>query len=69
MASRDGDLQAYDSGQAVEHAGRVPAWRLFDDDTLAQRSDQARAEALAELNQAFFASEVAVWTKGPPQRE
>ncbi|MET0489654.1 MAG: hypothetical protein ABW143_05410 [Acidimicrobiales bacterium] len=69
VASRDGDLQAYDSGQAVEHAGRVPAWRLFDDDTLAQRSDQARAEALAELNQAFFASEVAVWTKGPPQRE
>src|SRR5262245_27842484 len=64
VASRDGDLLAYDSGQAFEHAGRVPASRLFDDDTLAQRSEQARAEALAELNQEFFAVEVAAWTRG-----
>ena len=32
VATRDGDLLAYDSGEAVEHAGQVPASRLFDDD-------------------------------------
>jgi hypothetical protein len=60
-ASRDGDLLAYDAGEAVEHAGRVPASRLFDDDDLTEKS---RVEALADLNQAFFAHEVASWTRG-----
>ena len=32
VASRDGDLVAYDAGEVVEHAGRVPTSRLFDDD-------------------------------------
>jgi len=61
VASRDGDLLAYDSGEVFEHAGRVPASRLFEDDDLAERS---LVEALADLNQAFFAHEVAGWTKG-----
>jgi hypothetical protein len=64
MASRDGDLLAYDSGEAFEHAGRIPASRLFDDDDLTRRSAKARVDALADLNQAFFAYEVAGWTKG-----
>jgi hypothetical protein len=64
VASRDGDLLAYDSGDAFRHAGRVPASRLFDDDDLTQRSAKARVDALADLNQAFFAHEVASWTKG-----
>jgi hypothetical protein len=63
VASRDGDLLAYDSGEFFEHAGRVPASRLFDDD-LAERSEKARVDALADLNQAFFANEVAAWTRG-----
>jgi hypothetical protein len=37
VASRDGDLLAYDSGEVFEHAGRVPASRLFDDE-VAERS-------------------------------
>ncbi len=32
VASRDGDLVAYDAGEVFEHAGRVPTSRLFDDD-------------------------------------
>ena len=64
VASRDGDLLAYDSGEAFEHAGRIPASRLFDDDDLAERSEKARVDALADLNQAFFSHEVASWTKG-----
>ena len=63
MASRDGDLVAYDAGEAVEHAGRVPASRLLDDD-LTGRSPKALVDALAERNQAFFAHEVAAWTRG-----
>jgi hypothetical protein len=63
VATRDGDLLAYDSGEAFEHPGRVPASRLFDDD-LAERSEKARLEALADLNRAFFAHEVAGWTRG-----
>jgi hypothetical protein len=39
VASRDGDLVAYDSGEVVEHAGRVPTSRLFDHD-LTGRSPQ-----------------------------
>jgi hypothetical protein len=31
VVSRDGDLVAYDTGEVVEHAGRVPTSRLFDD--------------------------------------
>jgi hypothetical protein len=64
VASRDGDLLAYDGGEFFEHAGRVPASRLFDDDDLAERSEKTRVDALAALNQAFLAHEVAAWTKG-----
>jgi hypothetical protein len=63
VASRDGDLLAYDSGEFFEHVGRVPASRLFDDD-LAERSEKTLVDALADFNQAFFAHEVAAWTKG-----
>jgi hypothetical protein len=64
VASRDGDLVAYDAGEVVEHAGRVPASRLFDDDDLTGRSPKALVDALAHRNQAFFGHEVAGWTKG-----
>jgi len=64
VASRDGDLLAYDSGEFFQHAGRVPASRLFDDDDFADRSEKVRVDALADLNQEFFAHEVAAWTKG-----
>ena len=63
VASRDGDLVAYDAGEVVEHAGLVPTSRLFDDD-LTGRSAKALEDALADLNQAFFAHEVAGWTGG-----
>jgi hypothetical protein len=63
VASRDGDVLAYDGGEFFEHAGRVPASRLLDDD-LAERSEKARRDALADLNQQFFAHEVAAWTRG-----
>jgi hypothetical protein len=63
VASRDGDLLAYDSGEVFEHAGRVPASRLFDDD-LTGRSPKTLVDALADRNQAFFAHEVAAWTRG-----
>ena len=61
MASRDGDLLAYDRSEFFEYAGRVPTSRLLDDDDL---TEQARVKALADLNQAFFAQEVAGWTRG-----
>jgi hypothetical protein len=64
VASRDGDLLAYDGGEVFEHAGRVPASRLFDDDDVAERSEKARVDALADLNRVFFAHEVAAWTRG-----
>ena len=63
VASRDGDLVAYDAGEVVEVAGRVTTSRLFDDD-LTGRSPKALVDALAERNQAFFAHEVASWTRG-----
>jgi len=63
VASRDGDLLAYDAGEAFEHAGRVPTSRLFDDD-LTLRSPKTLMDALADRNQAFFAHEVASWTRG-----
>ena len=40
MASRDGDLLAYDRGEFFEYARRVPTSRLLDDDDL---TEQARA--------------------------
>ena len=63
VASRDGDPVAYDAGEVVEPAGHLPTSRLFDDD-LTRRSPTALVEALAERNQAFFAHEVASWTRG-----
>jgi hypothetical protein len=63
VASRDGDLVAYDAGEVVEPAGHLPASRLFDDD-LTGWSPKALVEALADRNQAFFAHEVAAWTRG-----
>jgi hypothetical protein len=63
VASRDGDLLAYDAGEVFEHAGRVPASRLFDDD-LTGRSPKTLVDALADRNQTFFAHEVAEWTRG-----
>jgi hypothetical protein len=63
VASRDGDLVAYDAGEVFEHAGRVPTSRLFDDD-LTGRSPKTLVDALADRNQQFFAHEVAAWTRG-----
>jgi hypothetical protein len=63
VASRDGDLVAYDAGEVVEHAGHLPTSRLFDED-LTGRSPKALVDALADRNQAFFAHEVASWTRG-----
>jgi hypothetical protein len=63
VASRDGDLVVYDAGEVVEVAGRVPTSRLFDDD-LTGRSPKTLVDALADRNQAFFAREVASWTRG-----
>jgi hypothetical protein len=63
VVSRDGDLVAYDAGEVVELAGRVPASRLFGDD-LTGRSPKTLVDALADRNQAFFAHEVAAWTRG-----
>jgi len=61
VASRDGDLVAYDAGEVVELAGHLPTSRLFDDD-LTGRSPKTLVDALADRNQAFFAHEVASWT-------
>ena len=63
VASRDGDLVAYDAGEVVARAGSVPTSRLFDDD-LTGRSPKTLVDALADRNQAFFAHEVASWTRG-----
>ena len=63
VASRDGDLVAYDAGEVFEHTGLVPTSRLFDDD-LTGRSPKTLVDALADRNQAFFAHEVAGWTGG-----
>jgi hypothetical protein len=63
VASRDGDLVAYDAGEVVEQAGRAPTSRLFDDDHTG-RSPKTLMDALADRNQAFFAHEVAAWTRG-----
>ncbi len=63
VASRDGDLVAYDAGEVVEHPGRVPASWLFDHD-LTGRSPKTLVDALADRNQAFLAHQVANWTRG-----
>ena len=63
VASRDGDLVAYDAGEMFEPAGRVPTSRLFDDDHTG-RSPKTLVDALADRNQVFFAHEVASWTRG-----
>jgi hypothetical protein len=63
VASRDGDLVAFDAGEVVELGGRVPTSRLFDDD-LTGRSPKTLVDALADRNQAFLAHEVASWTGG-----
>jgi hypothetical protein len=63
VASRDGDLVAYDAGEVFEPAGRVPTSRLFDDDHTG-RSPKTLVDALADRNQVFFAHEVASWTRG-----
>jgi hypothetical protein len=63
VASRDGDLVAYDAGEVVEPAGHLPTSRLFDDD-LTGRSPKSLVDALADRNQAFFAHELASWTRG-----
>jgi hypothetical protein len=63
VASRDGDLVAYDAGEEFEPAARVPTSRLFDDD-LTGRSPKTLVDALADRNQVFFAHEVAGWTRG-----
>jgi hypothetical protein len=47
----------------VELAGHLPTSRLFDDD-LTGRSPKTLIDALADHNQAFFANEVASWTRG-----
>jgi hypothetical protein len=64
VATRRGDLVAFDRGEFFESAGRVPTSRLFDDDDFAERPERTRVAALADLNQAFFAREVAAWTEG-----
>jgi hypothetical protein len=56
-------LVAYDAGEVVELAGRIPTSRLFDDDHTG-RSPKTLVDALADHNQAFFAHEVASWTRG-----
>lgn len=55
VASRDGGLLAYDSGEVYEPGGRVPASRLFNDDDLAERPVKTCVDALADLHQTFFA--------------
>jgi hypothetical protein len=64
VGTRDGDLVAFDRGEFFQYAGQVPTSRLFDDDDFAARPEKIRMDALADLNQAFFAHEVAAWTKG-----
>jgi hypothetical protein len=64
VADRDGSLLAWDAGEVFHLGGRVPPSRLFDDDDFAERSQASRLKALADLNQEFFAREVAVLTGG-----
>ncbi len=59
VADRGGSLLAWDAGEPFRLGGRVPASRLFDDDDLTSRTDGTLREALAELNQEFFAHDLA----------
>jgi hypothetical protein len=53
VASRDGDLVAYDAGEVFEQAGRVPTSRLFDDD-LTGRSPKTLVDVLADRHERGF---------------
>jgi hypothetical protein len=64
VATREGDLVAVERGPVFRYAGRVPTSRLFDDEDFVDQPETARREALAELNEAFFARDVAAWTGG-----
>lgn len=64
VATREGDLVAVERGEVFKYAGRVPTSRLFDDEDFADQPESARREAIADLNEAFFARDVAAWTGG-----
>jgi hypothetical protein len=64
VATRQGDLVAFNRGEVFRYAGQVPTSQLFEDDDFAERPETTRMNALADLNQAFFAREVAAWTEG-----
>jgi hypothetical protein len=64
VGTREGDLVAVERGEVFRYAGRVPTSRLLDDEDFAGQPESARREALAELNEAFFARDVAAWTGG-----
>ena len=49
---------------AKPSASRGLGHSLLSDDDLAERSEQARRDTLADRNRVFFAQEVAAWTKG-----
>ena len=53
VASRDGDLVAYDAGEVVELAGHLPTSRLFDDDHTG-RSPTTLVDALADRDEHRF---------------
>jgi hypothetical protein len=63
-ATREGDLVAVERGEVFKYGGRVPTSRLFDDEDFADQPESARRGALADLNEAFFARDVAAWTGG-----
>ena len=64
VATSEGDLVAVERGEVFKYAGRVPTSRLFDDEDFAEKPESTRREALADLNEAFFARDVAAWTAG-----
>jgi len=45
-------------------ASRGLGHSLVSDDDLAERSEQARRDTLADRNRVFFAQEMGAWTKG-----
>jgi hypothetical protein len=64
VVTRQGDLVAVERGEVFKYAGRIPTSRLFDDEDFTEQPPGARREALADLNEAFFARDVAAWTGG-----
>ena len=62
VANRDGDLVAYDSARSSSLPGTSRP-RSCSTTTFTGRSPPALVDALAERNQAFFAHEVASWTR------